>query len=88
MIKTTTDRFNTFDLIQQLFNINLKPEWRRFWEQGWHINLERCDKADDFEWVEEHIEEAEEFFLWHSLMVEFPMENWKAWHNNYLINYE
>ncbi len=87
MIKTTAEGFQTFDIIQQVLGIRLREEWRPFWEKGWHINLEICDQENDFEWVEENIE-AEDFFLWHSMMVDFPMENWKAWHNNYLINYD
>lgn len=84
MIKPTTERFDTFDLIQQLLGIKLREEWRPFWEKGFHINLERCDRVDDFEWVEENLE-AEDFFLWHSMMVSFPMTNWKAWHHEYLL---
>ena len=88
MITITTERFETFDIMQKIFGIKLREEWRPFWQKGWHINLERCDKENDFEWCLEHMQEAEDFFLWHSLMVDFPMENWKAFHEDYLIHYD
>ena len=81
MIIPTTDRFDNFDLIQNLVDIKPKEEWRTYYEKGWHINLEMCDNNNDFEWLEQNIH-AKDFFIWHSCMVIFPMENWKKWLSN------
>jgi len=78
MITPFTDHFETFDLINMLSGNQMREEWRPFWEKGWHINLERCEVDNDFEWVEENLE-AEEFFIWWAKKVIFPMDNWKRW---------
>ena len=80
MITTTSDKFD-FEIIKTIFEV---PEKFRFpFENGFHINLERCDKYNNFEWLEKHYKQHSDFFHFHKESTEgiFEWSNLNKWLN-------
>jgi len=69
-----------YDLLIEHFGF--KEEWRTFYDNDYHLKLERADADNDFIWVESVINEAEDYFIAHARSVIFPMNNWWEWYNN------
>lgn len=83
MITLTRYELDSFPIIKMFYQTEVKDDWESYFTKGWHLLLEDCDKENDFEWVEEVMDEfVEEFFVWHSRKVAFPMKNWWNFYQN------
>ena len=64
-------------------------EWDIYYTKGFHMKLEEADLKDEWDWVKEHIGDAEYFFLFHVRMTScFEWTNWTNWYHTFMCDYQ
>ncbi len=85
MIEVETKKIRTWDFVSGV--MDAPPEFKDMYENGFHINLERCDLKNDWEWFEmimldkKYTQVFSKFCAWHYCMTKnvFPWTNWKKY---------
>lgn len=83
MINIIDYDLDMFDVIKMFYQNEVSDDWEYYYNKGYHLLLEECDRENDFEWCLEVLDETvEEFFIWHARKVAYPMDNWWKWFDN------